>query len=58
METLEGIVDEIGIEEAAKQIDGFFLYKEERHKERALKQHQKILTEQEKLRHRWRGRNT
>ena len=53
MEALEGIVDKIGIEEAAEQIGNFFLYREERYKERALEQRQEILLEQEATRYRW-----
>ena len=58
METLEGIIDKIGIEEAAEQIGNFFLYREEQYRERALKQRQKILLEQEAIRYRWKERNT
>jgi len=58
MEVLEKIIDEIGIEEAAKQIESFFLYKEKRYRERALEQRQKILLEQKAMRYRWRARST
>ena len=53
MKTLEGIVDEIGIEEAERQLHSFFLYREERYKEEALKRQQEILAEQKAIRCRW-----
>ncbi|MCK5095775.1 MAG: hypothetical protein KAR24_00265 [Candidatus Pacebacteria bacterium] len=59
MEKLDKVVDDIGIEEAAAQIDAFFVHRDTQQKERALQQHEKTLAEQKELRSRWKNhRNT
>lgn len=57
MEALGRIIDEIGIKEAAEQLENFFLYREEQYRKRGLEQHEETLAKQKALRYRWR-RNT
>ncbi len=59
MEELGKIVDEIGIEKAAQDIEKFFLYLENQRKKEALTQYEEILAEQASMRYRWKNhRNT
>ena len=59
MEELGKIVDEIGIEKAAEDIEKFFAHIENRRKKEALTQYEETLTEQTSMRFRWKNhRNT
>ena len=55
MEGLERVVDEIGIEKAIDDIEGFFLHIENRRKKEALRQYEETLTEQTSIRYRWKN---
>ena len=57
-EALDRIVDEIGIYATKQQMEDFFLYREENYKQKALWQREQILAEQERIRYRWKEKNT
>ena len=59
MEEIAKIIDGVGIEKAAEDIENFFLYLENQRKKNALEQYEETLTEQTSMRHRWKNhRNT
>lgn len=55
VEEIAKIINEIGIEKAIDDIEGFFLYLENRRKKNALEQYEETLTEQTSIRYRWKN---
>ena len=55
MDRLDEVIEEIGINEAVGQVEGYFSYRESQYKKQKLQEYQDILEKQKELRYRWRG---